>query len=45
MLVVSTYGSCYAGYLFKYEKKNFPATGASLLFLGGILFGATVFLL
>ncbi len=45
ILVGSTFGSYYAGYNFKYQKKNLPKVGSSLLFLGGILFGATLFLL
>lgn len=45
MLVVSTFGTYGAGYYFKYQKQNFPIVGESLIFLGALLFGATVFLI
>ncbi len=45
ILAGSTFASYYVGYLFKYQKKNLPIVGSALLFLGGILFGATLFLL
>ncbi len=45
ILVSSTFASYYVGYLFKYQKQNLPRVGASLLFLGALLFGATVFLI
>lgn len=45
ILVGSTFGSYYVGYLFKYQKQNLPKVGASLIFLGALLFGATVFLI
>jgi len=44
ILVGSTFGAYYIGYLFRYQKKNLPKVGASLIFLGALLFGATVFL-
>ena len=43
-LLAATLASYYAGYVFKYEKQNFPKVGAALIFLGALLFGATVFL-
>jgi uncharacterized membrane protein len=45
ILVGSTFGAYYAGYLFKYQKQNLPKVGASLIFLGALLFGATIFLI
>src|SRR3989338_3249842 len=45
ILVGSTFGAYYIGYLFKYQKQNLPKVGASLIFLGALLFGATVFLI
>ena len=45
LLLVSTFGAYYVGYLFKYQKNNLPKVGASLLFLGALLFGATVILI
>jgi uncharacterized membrane protein len=45
ILLGSTFTSYYLGYLFKYDKKNLPKVGASLLFLGALLFGASVFLI
>ena len=45
ILVGSTFGAYYAGYFFKYQKQNLPKVGASLIFLGALLFGATVFLI
>ena len=45
ILVGSTFGAYYLGYLFKYQKQNLPKVGASLIFLGALLFGATVFLI
>jgi len=41
----STFGAYYTGYLFKYEKQNLPKVGASLFFLGALLFGASLFLI
>lgn len=45
ILVGSTFGAYYLGYFFKYQKQNLPKVGASLIFLGALLFGATVFLI
>lgn len=45
ILVGSTFGAYYSGYFFKYQKQNLPKVGASLIFLGALLFGATVFLI
>lgn len=45
LLIGSTAGAYYAGYVLKYEKANFPKVGNSLLFLGSLLFGASVFLI
>src|SRR3989338_10356176 len=45
ILVGSTFGAYYLGYLFKYQKQNVPKVGASLIFLGALLFGATIFLI
>jgi len=44
ILVGSTAIAYYIGYMFKYQKQNLPKVGASLLFLGALLFGATVIL-
>ena len=44
ILVGSTAIAYYIGYIFKYQKQNLPKVGASLLFLGALLFGATVIL-
>ncbi|MDP2653453.1 MAG: DUF2157 domain-containing protein [Candidatus Omnitrophota bacterium] len=45
LLLASTFGAYYAGYVLKYEKKNLPKVGDSLIFLGALLFGASVFLI
>ncbi len=45
ILVGSTFGAYWAGYYFKYQRQNLPKVGASLIFLGALLFGATVFLI
>ncbi len=45
ILIGSTAMSYYLGYLLKYQKHNLPKVGASLLFLGALLFGATVILI
>jgi len=45
ILLGSTFGAYYTGYLFKYEKQNLPKVGASLFFLGALLFGASLFLM
>jgi len=45
ILLGSTFGAYYLGYLFKYDKKNLPKVGTSLFFLGALLFGASIFLI
>lgn len=45
ILVGSTLGTYYLGYLFKYDKQNLPKVGAALFFLGALLFGASIFLI
>ncbi len=45
MLLGSTFGAYYAGYLCKYDKKNLPKVGVSLFFLSALLFGASIFLI
>lgn len=45
LLISATAAAYIAGYLFKYKVRNLPRVGASLLFLGSLLFGATVFLI
>lgn len=45
LLVLSTSIAYYTGYYFKFQKQNLPKVGASLLFLGALLFGATVILI
>lgn len=45
ILVGSTFGVYWTGYYFKYQKQNLPKVGASLIFLGALLFGATIFLI
>ena len=42
ILLGSTFGAYYLGYLFKYDKKNLPKVGVSLFFLGALLFGASI---
>ena len=45
MLAGSTFGAYIFGYIFKYGTGNLPKVGASLLFLGALLFGATIALI
>ncbi len=45
LLVGSTFGVYYLGYLFRYDKKNFPRVGSALVFLGALFFGASVALI
>lgn len=45
ILVGSTFAAYYVGYLFRYQKQNLPKVGAALMFLGALLFGATVILI
>lgn len=40
-----TFSAYIVGYLLKYKLQSLPALGGSLLFLGSLLFGATVFLI
>lgn len=44
ILIGSTAVAYYFGYYFKIQKQNLPMVGSSLLFLGALLFGATVIL-
>ncbi len=44
ILLLSTAAALYSGYTLGYEKQNLPRVGQSLLFLGALLWGATVFL-
>ncbi len=45
ILLASTFGSYGAGYFFAYSRANLPRVGKSLLFLGALLFGATLILI
>ncbi len=45
LLLGSTFGSYYLGYVFAYQKQNYPKVGAALIFLGALLFGASIFLI
>jgi uncharacterized membrane protein len=45
ILLGSTAGSYYGGYVLKYQRKTLVKVGASLIFLGALLFGATIFLI
>jgi uncharacterized membrane protein len=44
LLLAATFASYYAGYVMKFEKKNYPRAGHALIFLGSILVGASIFL-
>lgn len=44
MLLGSTFGAYGAGYYLKYQRKSLPRVGGSLIFLGTLLFGASIFL-
>ena len=44
MLGTITFACAFGGYSLEYKNKNYPKTGASLLFLSAILFGALIFL-
>lgn len=44
-LLGSTLGLLYVGYEVGFNKKSFPRTGHSLVLLGAILFGASIFLI
>ncbi len=45
LLLGATFGSYYLGYVLAYQKQNYPKAGAALIFLGALLFGASVFLI
>ena len=45
LLLVATFSTYYAGYVMKFEKKNYPRAGHALIFLGSILVGASIFLI
>ena len=45
ILIGSTFAAYFIGYLFCYQNKNLPKVGASLMFLGALLFGATILLI
>lgn len=45
IIFLSLFASYAAGWYLRYEKKNFPKVGASLIFLGTIIFGAGIFLI
>lgn len=44
LLLASTFGIYYAGYLMRFEKKTYPTAGHALLFLGSVFVGATILL-
>lgn len=46
IIIFSLMLSFYAlGFYLRYEKKNYPKVGASLIFLGSLIFGAGIFLI
>lgn len=45
LLFMATFGTYYAGFVMRFEKKTYPTAGHALLFLGSILVGATIFLI
>lgn len=45
LLLIATFGIYYAGYVMRFEKKNYPTAGHALLFLGSILVGASILLI
>jgi len=45
LLLSFTFGSYYLGYVFAYQKQNYPKAGEALIFLGALLFGASTFLI
>lgn len=45
IIFLSLFSSYSLGYYFRYEKKNLPKVGASLILLGSIIFGAGIFLI
>lgn len=44
LFTLITVASFYFGYILKYEKKSYPLVGSSLVFLSGLMVGATIFL-
>ncbi len=45
LLTGSTFAVSYLGYVLTYARRNYPNVGTALLFLGSLLFGATIFLI
>ncbi len=45
ILLGSTAGAYYSGYVLKYQKQTLVKVGVSLIFLAALLFGATIFLI
>lgn len=45
ILLGSTASSYYGGYVLRYQRQTLVKVGASLIFLGALLFGATIFLI
>jgi uncharacterized membrane protein len=45
LLSGSTFLVTYFGYVLAYGRRNYPTVGSALLFLGSLLFGATIFLI
>lgn len=45
LLLAATFGVSALGYALAYGRRTLPRVGEALLFLGGLLFGATVFLI
>ncbi len=45
IMLATTFGAYYAGYVMRFEEKNYPRAGHALLFLGSILVGASIFLI
>lgn len=44
-LLITTFGTYYAGYVMRFEKKTYPKVGHALVFLASIFVGATIFLI
>lgn len=45
LMIIGTVGAYFAGWWLKYEKKTSPKIGESLIFLGALLFGASLILI
>lgn len=45
VMVLLTMLTYWVGYVFKYQKANLPKVGSSLIFLGSLLFGASIILI